>query len=90
MTGRAGRTLHEAWQDGAEAYLGISVSGFPNLFLMYGPNTNLGHNSIIVMIECQARYIVSAIRQMRKRGAAFFDVKPDFVVETGTCDGLAD
>jgi cation diffusion facilitator CzcD-associated flavoprotein CzcO len=47
ITGRGGRDLREAWRDGAEAYLGISVTGFPNLFLLYGPNTNLGHNSIV-------------------------------------------
>ena len=41
------------WKDGAEAYLGIAVPGFPNLFMLYGPNTNLGHNSIVFMIECQ-------------------------------------
>jgi len=48
-------------QDGAQAYLGITVSGFPNFFMAYGPNTNLGHNSIIFMIECQTRYILQCI-----------------------------
>ena len=47
ITGRGGRDLRDAWRDGAEAYLGISVTGFPNLFLLDGPNTNLGHNSIV-------------------------------------------
>ncbi len=47
IQGRRGRDLNEAWRDGAEAYLGITVHGFPNLFMLYGPNTNLGHNSIV-------------------------------------------
>ncbi|MFW5921044.1 MAG: flavin-containing monooxygenase, partial [Polyangiales bacterium] len=51
IEGRGGRSLNDAWRDGAEAYLGMTVSGFPNLFIMYGPNTNLGHNSILFMIE---------------------------------------
>jgi cation diffusion facilitator CzcD-associated flavoprotein CzcO len=58
-----GRTLAQAWRDGAEAYLGTAVAGFPNLFLMYGPNTNLGHNSIILMLESQIRWIVAAVRR---------------------------
>ena len=61
VTGAAGGTLAERWKDGAEAYLGISVPGFPNLFLLYGPNTNLGHNSIVFMIECQVRHIMSCL-----------------------------
>lgn len=51
VTGRRGATLDDAWREGAEAHLGMAVPGFPNLFLLYGPNTNLGHNSIIFMIE---------------------------------------
>jgi cation diffusion facilitator CzcD-associated flavoprotein CzcO len=68
IEGPDGRFLSDVWRDGAEAYLGITVAGFPNLFLMYGPNTNLGHNSIIFMIECQTRYILDCLRQMRGRG----------------------
>ncbi len=56
--GLDGISLEKVWKDGAEAYLGLSVSGFPNFFMMYGPNTNLGHNSIIFMIECQTGYIL--------------------------------
>lgn len=67
----------EAWAEGAEAYLGISVPGFPNLFLMYGPNTNLGAGSIIYMLECQMRYIVDAVRQLRDRDLAWIDVRED-------------
>jgi cation diffusion facilitator CzcD-associated flavoprotein CzcO len=74
--GVGGRTLTEAWKDGAEAYLGVTVSGFPNLFMMYGPNTNLGHNSIIYMLEAQADYVVKVMKEMRRRKAAAIDVKP--------------
>lgn len=74
--GVGGRTLTEAWKDGAEAYLGVTVSGFPNLFMLYGPNTNLGHNSIIVMLEAQADYIVKCLRELRRRKAKALDVKP--------------
>ena len=56
-----GQSLTEAWSDGAQAYLGTAVAGFPNLFLLYGPNTNLGHNSIILMLESQFRWIVQAV-----------------------------
>lgn len=76
ITGTHG-TLDEAWSRGAEAYLGVSVAGFPNLFLMYGPNTNLGHNSIIFMIECQTRYIMDCLGKMRARGLRSIDVRAD-------------
>ncbi|GLW07788.1 4-hydroxyacetophenone monooxygenase [Microtetraspora sp. NBRC 13810] len=68
ITGRDGRSLAERWRDGAEAYLGLAVPGFPNLFLLYGPNTNLGHNSIILMIEAQVRYILQCLRLISLRG----------------------
>src|SRR5690606_39229625 len=77
ITGRGGRSLDDDWRDGARAYRGITVSGYPNLFLMYGPNTNLGHNSIIFMIECQTGYILQAIRTLIDRDLAFLDVKPE-------------
>ncbi|GAA1953972.1 NAD(P)/FAD-dependent oxidoreductase [Catenulispora subtropica] len=58
ITGRTGTRLAERWKDGASAYLGIAVPEFPNLFLLYGPTTNLGHNSVVYMIESQVRYIM--------------------------------
>ncbi len=66
VIGAEGKELHEAWEDagGAEGYLGIMVPGFPNFFMMYGPNTNLGHNSIVFMLECQAHFISKAIRRL--------------------------
>jgi cation diffusion facilitator CzcD-associated flavoprotein CzcO len=81
IEGVRGESLAEAWKDGAQAYLGISVAGFPNLFLMYGPNTNLGHNSIVFMIECQTRYIIDCLRQMRERRLAAVDVSEDAMRE---------
>lgn len=57
----AGRTLAEAWGGAPEAYLGTAVAGFPNLFVLYGPNTNLGHSSIVYMLESQLRYVLAAL-----------------------------
>lgn len=65
VVGRDGRELHDVWRQGAAAHVGVSVPGFPNFFMMYGPNTNLGHNSIIFMLECQARHIVTLLRGAR-------------------------
>ena len=69
VTGRDGLDLHEdSWDDGARAHLGITVPGFPNLFLVYGPNTNLGGSSIIGMLEAQAGYIAQAVRAVAGGG----------------------
>jgi cation diffusion facilitator CzcD-associated flavoprotein CzcO len=73
--GRSGRRLRDEWSDGAEAYLGMSVSGYPNLFMLYGPNTNQGGNSIIFILEAQVHYVMSAIRHMMRRGVAALDVR---------------
>jgi len=75
--GPAGRTLDEAWKGGAEAYLGICVSGFPNLFILYGPNTNLAHNSIIFMLECQVHYVVECLKTMSQKNFKCMDVRDD-------------
>lgn len=58
ITGRAGLNLNDAWQGGAQAYLGLSVPSFPNFFMLYGPNTNLGHNSIVYMLESQIAHVI--------------------------------
>jgi cation diffusion facilitator CzcD-associated flavoprotein CzcO len=76
IRGRDGVALNDAWRTSLRNYLGISVSGFPNLFLLMGPNTGLGHNSMIFMIEAQARYAASAIEQLRANQLAFVDVLP--------------
>ena len=68
VIGRDGVRLSDVWKDGPEAYLGLTVSGFPNLFMQYGPNTNLGHNSITFMLERQSEYIVQALLEIERRG----------------------
>ena len=65
ITGSHGLDLATAWADGPQAHLGITVAGFPNLFMLYGPNTNLGHGTIIFMIECQIRYIRKCVQKMQ-------------------------
>ena len=77
VTGLRGQRLQEAWRDGAQAYLGISVSGFPNFFVLYGPNTNLGGNSIIYMLEGQIGYVLGAIEALNAERLAWLDVRPD-------------
>jgi cation diffusion facilitator CzcD-associated flavoprotein CzcO len=77
IVGRGGRDLNDVWSQQVRNYLGISVSGFPNLFLLMGPNTGLGHNSMIFMIEAQARYAVDAILSMHRNSIASLDVRPE-------------
>ena len=64
VQGNKDHVLHQSWGDGAQAYLGLYTHGFPNLHIMYGPNTNLGHNSIILMIEAQANYILETMQNL--------------------------
>jgi cation diffusion facilitator CzcD-associated flavoprotein CzcO len=73
--GRGGRDLNDAWKDGCEAYKGTTVAGFPNYFIVFGPNTALGHSSMIYMIESQIAYVLDAIKTMRARGWGKVDVK---------------
>jgi cation diffusion facilitator CzcD-associated flavoprotein CzcO len=61
VTGEGGRKLADEWEGGAHAYLGVAVPRFPNLYLLYGPNTNLGHNSILFMVERQINLILQAL-----------------------------
>ncbi len=77
LRGREGRTLAEAWDGSPEAYLGTAVAGFPNLFVLFGPNVNLGHSSIVYMLESQIRYVRGALDAMRTRGLATVEVRPE-------------
>jgi cation diffusion facilitator CzcD-associated flavoprotein CzcO len=77
VTGRDGQSLRELWRDGAQAYLGISVAGFPNFFMLYGPNTNLGGNSILYMLEGQIRYVLRALLALDREGLDWLDVRPE-------------
>jgi len=65
VTGREGRTLAESWRDGARAYRGVAIAGFPNFFCIYGPNTNLGGSSIIGMMEAQAGWIAAVVARLQ-------------------------
>ncbi len=75
VAGRAGTRLHDVWAKGPEAYLGITAAGFPNLFMLYGPNTNLGHNTITFMLERQVEYAVKALQAMEAKNLAAIEVK---------------
>ena len=75
VSGRNGVRLDDAWSDGAQAYLGITTSGFPNLFMLYGPNTNNG--SIISMLEIQVDYILKQIKRLEREQLAFIDLRPE-------------
>jgi cation diffusion facilitator CzcD-associated flavoprotein CzcO len=77
ILGRRGRDLADAWRDGIEAYLGTTITGFPNLFLLIGPNMGLGHSSMIFMMESQFAYVLDAIRTMHHRKLRYVDVRPD-------------
>ena len=74
VTGRGGLDLNERWRDGANAFGGVAVSGFPNLFLLYGPNTNLGANSIIYMLETQMAYITGLLTEAAHADMATIEV----------------
>ncbi|MCS3512420.1 flavin-containing monooxygenase [Pseudomonas grimontii] len=76
IIGRDGVDLMDTWREGAHAYKGTTVPGYPNLFLIIGPNTGLGHNSMILMIEAQVTYILDALGQMQRHRIATVDVKP--------------
>jgi len=73
--GIGGRELADDWKAGPEAFLGISVTGYPNMFLLMGPNTGLGHNSMVFMIEAQVRYTVGLLKQLLSGPIAAIDVK---------------
>ncbi len=84
--GRGGADLAEVWKQGAEAHMGITVAGFPNFFMLMGPNTGLGHNSMVFMIESQAHYILEALKAMKERRIRALEVKPE--VQKRFVDGV--
>jgi cation diffusion facilitator CzcD-associated flavoprotein CzcO len=75
VAGRDGVKLQDAWRGGAEAYHGITVAGFPNFFLLLGPNTGLGHNSVVFMIESQVQHVLSCLRLLARQGGNTIEVK---------------
>jgi cation diffusion facilitator CzcD-associated flavoprotein CzcO len=79
VIGAGGQGLHERWGPDPSAYLGVAVPGFPNFFMLYGPNTNQGGNSIVYILEAGARLVASAVGRLARRGG-YLDVRPE--VET--------
>jgi len=75
--GHDGRTMDEVWQGTPQAYLGTTVAGFPNLFMLVGPNTGLGHNSIVFMIESQLNYVMDCLRHIDREAISTFEVRED-------------
>jgi cation diffusion facilitator CzcD-associated flavoprotein CzcO len=76
VIGTGGQHLHERWGADPSAYLGVAVSGFPNFFMLYGPNTNQGGNSIVYILEAGARLVASAAGRVARRGG-YVDVRPE-------------
>jgi cation diffusion facilitator CzcD-associated flavoprotein CzcO len=76
VTGRDGRTLAEHWQGSPTAYDTVTVSGFPNFFLVLGPNSGLGHTSVVIMAEAAIDHLVAAVRHLRTTGAAALEPRP--------------
>ena len=78
LRGVDGRSLKEHWApSGMQAYCGTTIAGFPNFFMLAGPNTGIGHTSLVIMIEAQVRHIVGAIRSLKAQGARVIEVRPD-------------
>ena len=77
IRGKGGRTLAADWADGPEGYLGVAVSGYPNLFTIMGPNSGLGHNSIVFMIEAQVRYILQCLAWLDRGRLPVVEVRPE-------------
>ncbi len=77
LHGADGRSLAEHWEGSMGAYLGSTVAGFPNFFMIAGPNTGLGHTSMVVMMEAQFAYILDALDTMKRRGVTSMDVRPE-------------
>jgi cation diffusion facilitator CzcD-associated flavoprotein CzcO len=77
ISGRDGRTLAQVWSGSMQAYKGTTVAGYPNLFFLVGPNTGLGHTSIVFMIESQVNYVLDALHTMRRHGATTVEVRAE-------------
>ena len=77
VRGRTGETLAEAWAGSPKALAGVSVAGFPNFFLLLGPNSGLGHSSVVYMIEAQLAHVLAALAHMERRGGAVLEARPE-------------
>lgn len=77
ITGLGGRDLRDDWKNGAEAYYGVTVAGYPNMYQLVGPNSGLGHNSIIFMIEAQVQYILKCLNLVKAKKADYINLKAE-------------
>jgi cation diffusion facilitator CzcD-associated flavoprotein CzcO len=77
VVGKGGLDIHEAWRKRMSAYLGVTVSGFPNFFMLLGPNTGLGHNSVVLMIEAQVHYAMKCLKLMKRRNQRVLEVRSE-------------
>ena len=77
VVGRSGVEIHDAWGKRMTAYLGVTVAGFPNFFILLGPNTGLGHNSVVLMIEAQVRYTMKCLKLMKRKKQRVLEVRPE-------------
>jgi cation diffusion facilitator CzcD-associated flavoprotein CzcO len=75
VVGRGGVGIHHAWGKRMSAYLGVMVTGFPNFFILLGPNNGLGHNSVVLMIEAQVRYAMKCLKLMKRRKQRVIEVR---------------
>ena len=81
VIGSEGRTLAEIWNGSPRAYLGTCVAGFPNMFMLLGPNTGLGHNSVVYMVEAQIAYVSDCLKMMQARSLGSVDVRADVLAD---------
>ena len=79
VRGRDGKRMVDTWGGSPRAHLGTAIAGFPNLFMLLGPNTGLGHSSMVYMIESQVQYVIDAMRNMRDNGVDTVEVKREAV-----------
>jgi cation diffusion facilitator CzcD-associated flavoprotein CzcO len=77
LVGRGGLDFHRSWRAWRSALFGIAMSGFPNFFMLLGPNTGLGHNSVVLMIEAQIQYVIGCLKQMQRRGCSAMELRPE-------------
>ena len=79
ISGRDGRSFADEWAQGVQTYLGVSMAGFPNLFMLLGPNTGLGHTSVVLMIEAQIAHVMRLLGERDRRGTTAVEVRPELV-----------
>ena len=87
ILGRGGVSFADAWGQRKSAFLGVTARGFPNLFMLLGPNTGLGHNFVVLMIEAQIRYVMSCLKLVRRKGRSVMEVREDCQERFGDFEG---